>query len=296
MRILITGASGFIGRHLVARLAADHELYALVRRSPLQPHPNVHYCLQDLVAPLDYAALPKQLDAIIHQAAVIDTDDSDDATPFLINVVATWRLLAYARAAEVRTFLHASTGGIYGCGHQPFRESDPPNPMDLYSLTKAQAELAVQSAPGDFQRLILRYFYPYGIGTPNPIPSYVQRAIRGELIQVIEGDGPRFNPLHIDDAITATLLALRLTGNHTINIAGSEVTTFTEIAQIAAQIAGQVPRLQSMPLEAAIPYYRADLVASIAYMEQRLAFRSKISLQDGIRQLVEQMLIAHDTA
>ena len=279
----------------MAKLATDHELYALVRRIPPQPHPNVRYCLQDLAAPLDYAVLPKQLDTIIHQAAVIDTGTGDDAMPFLVNVVATWRLLAYAASTEVQTFLYASTGGIYGCRDQPFRESDLPNPMDLYSLTKAQAELAVQSAPGDFHRVILRYFYPYGIGTPNPIPSYVQRAIRGESIQVIEGSGPRFNPLYIHDAITATLLALRLTGNHTINIAGSEVTTFAEIAKIAARIVGREPRLQSIPPEATIPYYRADLVASIDHMEQVLDFRPNISLYDGIHQLVEQMLMDHVT-
>ena len=128
MRILITGATGFIGRHLVARLAAEHVLYALVRRLPTQPHPQVKYIQQDLTAPLDYTALPQRLDALIHQAALIDTDAVDDELPFLVNVVATWRLLAYAATAQVHTFVYASTGGIYGCSEQPFQESDPPTP------------------------------------------------------------------------------------------------------------------------------------------------------------------------
>jgi UDP-glucose 4-epimerase len=291
MRILITGATGFIGRHLVERLAPAHEIYALVRQLPAEPHRAVHYCQQDLATPLNYATLPTQVDAIIHQAALIDTDTTDDTLPFLVNVVATWRLLTYAATTGVRTFLHASTGGIYGCSRHPFQESDPPNPLDLYSLTKAQAELAVQSAPGDFQRIVLRYFYPYGIGTPNPIPSYVRRAIRGEPIQVVEGGGPRFNPVQIDDAVAATIQALALTGNQTINIAGSEVTTFGEIAELAARLVGREPQLQSIPLAATIPYYRADLVASIERMETLLKFRPQIALADGIRQLVDQMLI-----
>lgn len=290
MRILITGATGFIGRHLVARLASEHELYALVRQTPSTPHPTVHYLQQDLTAPLNRELLPKQVDAIIHQAAVIDTDAVDDVTPFLVNVVATWRLLGYAAQAAVRTFIHASTGGVYGCRNEPFRESDPLNPMDLYSLTKAQAELAVQSAPGHFHKIILRYFYPYGVGTPNPIPSYIQRAVAGQPIGLPEGGGPRFNPLHIDDAVAATVHALALQGNHIMNIAGTEITTFGAIAQLAAQLVGRRAQYEQIPSEATIPYYRADLVASISQMEQLLDFRPQISLEAGIRELISQMI------
>ena len=287
MRILITGASGFIGRHLVARLADTDELYALVRKVPEKPHPNVCYINQDLMHQLDYAQLPSQLDAIIHQAAVIDTASIDETTPFLVNVVATWQLLTYAAVVGVRTFIHASTGGIYGCRNQPFHESDSPAPMDLYSLTKAQAELAVQAAPSNFHKVVLRYFFPYGVGTPNPIPLYVERALTGEPIEIIQGGGPRFNPLYIADAVEATFRALALQGDHIINIAGHEVTTFAQIAEMAANLAGRRPVFQSIPLRAAIPYYRADLVASIDRMVQVLAFRPKISLHDGIRELVE---------
>lgn len=290
MRLLITGATGFIGRRLVQRLAAEHEIYALVRRVPNVTHAahsmNVTYIGQDLAHPLDYTQLPPQVDAVIHQAALIDTEAVDATTPFLVNVVATWQLLTYAAQAGVSTFLYASTGGIYGCRKQPFEEDDPPNPMDLYSLTKAQAEMAVQSAPGTFQRTILRYFFPYGPGTPNPIPSYVQRAISGLPIEIAEGGGPRFNPLHIDDAVEATIRAINITGNQTLNVAGTEITTFAEIAELAAGMVGRHPVFRPQPLDTLIPYYRADLVASIARMEQVLGFRPQISLRDGIRTLV----------
>ena len=289
MRILITGATGFIGRHLVERLAPEHTVYALVRTVPAVPHPHVQYIHQDLTEPLNYAALPQQLDAMIHQAAVIETDMVDDTIPFLVNVVATWRLLTYAASAQVSSFVHASTGGVYGCSTHPFQEGDPLNPMDLYSLTKAQAELAVQSAPGNFQRIILRYFFPYGPGTPNPIPHYVQRAANGESIQIIEGGGPRFNPLHINDAVEATIRTLKLTGNHILNIAGTEITTFSEIAQLAAQIVGREAHLERIPREQAIPYYRADLVASTERMGELLEFRPQVSLHNGIAALVDTL-------
>lgn len=286
MRILITGASGFIGRHLVERLAPSHEVYALVRQQPSAPHPAVHYCYQNLTQPLDRRQLPTQLDAIIHQAAVIDTEKTDDATPFLANVVGTWRLLAYAQAVGVQTFIHASTGGIYGCSQQPLRENDPPNPMDVYSLTKAQAELAVQAACGKFHKIILRYFFPYGIGTPNPIPSYVRRAVRGEPIEILASGGPLFNPLHISDAVELTVEALNLEQSATVNIAGAEVTTFAAIAEMAAARVGRQPLFQRIPDKAAIPYYRAHLVADTSRMAALFSTPPAISLQQGIAELV----------
>ena len=285
MRILITGATGFIGRHLVERLAPEHEVYALVRRIPPSPLPTVQYLCQELAQPLDRRQLPQQLDAIIHQATVIETDSVDEATPFLVNVVGTWRLLHYAAEAGVRTFVHASTGGVYGCSQQPLRESDPPNPMDLYSLTKAQAELAVQAAAGDFHKVVLRYFFPYGVGTPNPIPSYVRRAVQGEPIEILASGGPWFNPLHITDAVELTVQALTLDQTVTINIAGQELTTFAQIAEMAARYVGREAILQPIAAEAAIPYYRANLIAATERMNQLLPRQTLVFLEQGITEL-----------
>lgn len=287
MRILITGATGFIGRHLVAHLAAVHEVYALVRRVPAERGGHVHYVAQDLQQPLDLKRLPHRLDAIIHQAAVIDTDAVGEETPFAVNVLATWRLLRYAQSAGVHTFIYASTGGIYGCGPEPFGEDSPPNPMDLYSLTKAQAELAVRAAPGSFCKIILRYFFPYGVGTPNPIPNYVAKVVAGQPIELLDNGGPHLNPLHISDAVEATVRCLALEQSYTLNIAGTERTTFGEIAQLAAQRVGRQPHVRRIPVAAAIPYYRADLMADTGRMVQVLGLEPQIKLADGIGELAD---------
>lgn len=292
MRILITGANGFMGRHLVQRLVGEHQLYALVRRPPAQPHPQVTYLIQDLAQPLDLAQLPGQLDGIVHQAAQIDTEGGDDALPFLVNVVGTWRLLTYAATAGVRIFVHASTGGVYGCSSTILHETDPVNPMDLYSLTKAQAELAVQSAPGSFHRVLLRYFFPYGVGTPNPIPQYVERAVQGKPVKILQGGGPHFNPLHISDAVTATVRSLALTESQIINVAGQETTTFGEIASLAGRLAGQDVSFTYIPDQEAIPYYQSDLIASTQRMQRLLQVKAHVDLQTGIQELVDHIKLS----
>lgn len=287
MRLLITGAAGFIGGHLVRHLAGAHEVIALVRRTPSVQTPGVHYVEHDLSRPLVADRLPAKVDAVVHQAAVIDTGRMGERTAFAVNVQATWELLTYAQRAAIQTFVYASTDGVYGCRNSPFVERDPLRPLDFYSLTKAQAELAFQAAPGEFHRVVLRYFFPYGVGTPNPIPQWVQKAVTGAPLPVLRSGKPALNPLHVSDAVEATVRALYLDESVVLNIAGVEITSFGALATLAAEFAGRTPNFAPIADESAIPYYRADLVADISVMQRTLSFTPAVDLAAGVRELVD---------
>lgn len=302
MRVLVSGATGFIGSHLLRPLLAQgHSVVGLVRRHPPQPVAGVEYCIQDLTAPLDYDVLPKKIDVIIHQATLIDTGPADtvsvDATPFITNIVGTWRILHYAHHAGVRTFVYASTGGVYGCSDRPLVEESPLNPMDYYGMTKAQAELAVTSSlytipMRSFNTIILRYFFPIAIGTPNPVPTYVAAAVRGETIALPRADGPRFNPISIQDTVEATIAAMDLRQDTILNIAGTEITTFGEIASFAAALCGRRLQTRVIPEEDVIPFYRSDLVADIGAMQRVLGFTPKVSLATTLAELTDHYIAA----
>lgn len=291
MRVLVTGAGGFLGSHLVASLAPHHEVVALLRRAPIDRVPSVHYIEQDLSLALDESKLPPELDVVIHQAALIDVESLDkrDPAPFEVNVIGTWRVLEYARQAGVTRFIHASTGGVYGHSPNPMRESDRVNPMDLYALTKSQAELLVLHTPTDFPTVILRYFLPYGMGTPNPLPRFIGKVLRGEPVTLSTDRGPVFNPIHVSDAVAATLLALELNHDAVINIAGTELSSYAEIAEFAAARVGREVVPVFVERDQLIPYYRGDLVGSTERMGQLLGFTPRVNLADGLGELVDEL-------
>lgn len=291
MRILVTGAGGFLGSAIVSALAAEHEVYALLRRAPAVPVAGVHYLEQDLAVALDEAALPTRLDAVIHQAALIDVESLDerDPAPFEVNVIGTWRVLEYAKRAGVSRFIHASTGGVYGHSPDPLVESARPNPMDFYALTKSQAELVVLHTPTDFPKVILRYFLPYGAGTPNPLPRFIGAVLRGEPVTLASDRGPTFNPLHLSDAVAATVLALDLDDDAIINIAGTEVTSYADVADFAAARVGRAVNALVVDRDELIPYYRGELVGSTERMRDLLGYVPLVSLDEGLGELVDEL-------
>jgi UDP-glucose 4-epimerase len=288
---MVTGATGFIGSHLVAALAPDHDVFALVRRTPAHPQEGVEYIEQDLMATLDEHRLPGELDAIVHQAALIDVESLDvlDPAPFEVNVMGTWRVLQYARSIGAGRFVHASTGGVYGNADHPLRETDSMHPMDLYALTKAQGELAVLHTPTEFPKLVLRYFLPYGPGTPNPIPRFIESVLSSKPLTFAADRGPVMNPLHVSDAVAATIRALGLDEDAVINIAGRELTTYADIADFAAQRVGRPVNATLVDRDAMIPYYRRDLVGSTERMESLLGYTPVVPLSVGLAELVDDL-------
>jgi len=111
--------------------------------------------------------------------------------------------------------------------------------------------------------------------------------VQGKPIEILASGGPWFNPLHITDAVELTVQALTLDQSVTVNIAGQELTTFAQIATMAARHVGREPLFQEVADEAAIPYYRANLIAATERMNQLFSKPTPISLLQGVTELAE---------
>jgi len=283
--VVVTGATGFIGRRLIDRLASISTVYAASRSgADVGASIGVRFDLEDFST---FANLPPHADVVVHLAALIDSDDLQMS--LRVNVAGTAELLDYTRRAAARIFIYGSTGGVYGAGSGCFHETDRLNPQDSYGLSKAQAEGVVEWFAGDFTKVVLRYCAPYGLGTPNPMTRIVSSVLAGRPIAVASSMSPRFNPLHLDDAVELTLRAMEYARDAVFNISGTEVTTFAGVALTAGQHAGIAPILRCVPAEELLPYHRADTTLAGEYAWQSLDYVPVISLTEGIAGMVDDM-------
>lgn len=192
MKVLVTGADGFVGRHLVRRLLRDgHEVGAAVR-----PGVAVPAWAGSRVTPLpleltDEASIRACLiwapDAVVHLAAVASNREawSDPGHAWNVNAAGTGRLadeLARRResGAGNPVLLAVSTGEVYGSGGPaPRRESDPLRPQSPYAESKVGAEAAALEAwrRSGLRVIVARPFTHTGPGQPSRfvLPAFVER-------------------------------------------------------------------------------------------------------------------------
>ena len=231
MRIFVTGATGFIGGAIAGQLAQCHEVSAL-SRSPggdekiraLGATP-----IRGDLSTLEAGDIP-DCDVVIHCAAHVEPWGTREAT-WLINVDGTDRVLAAARAAGARRFLHMSTEAVLWHG-QDMNDvgEDAPYPAKtpyLYAETKAEAERRVLAANADdFQTLALRPRFVWGPGDQTLVPQILEMKQRGAFMW-LDGGRAVTSTTHIANLVHATELALeRGRGGEAYFVTDGETTDF----------------------------------------------------------------------
>ena len=253
MRILLTGATGFVGGHLLPALAARHEVVALARRPPDRGPGSVTWVTGDLER-FDPAALPTGVEVVIHEASRIDDPFGRDPTltelaP--VNVTGMLSLLEWAAGSGVRRFVYGSTGGIAGAGAAGVatRETATARPPNPYNLTKHLAEQALLAYAWPFEVCSLRYYAPYARSGSNPmIIHFLECLERGEPIEVGADDGPWMNPVHISDAVALTIRAAEVARPpRVVNVAGPDPVSRVTFVELLARAIGREPVFRRGP-------------------------------------------------
>ncbi|HMI99784.1 MAG TPA: NAD(P)-dependent oxidoreductase [Gaiellaceae bacterium] len=284
MRVLVTGATGFIGRNLLAVLTADHEVFALTRGEVPDDRQEAHWIEEDLCS-LRAASLPAQIDAVVHLAQSRRYREFPDgaADMFAVNVESTFRLLEYARGAGAEIFVLASTGGVYGGSPAPITEDDEIDPVGFYPASKAAAETLASGYDSALATVVLRFFFVYGPGQEKMlVPSLIERVRSGDEI-VIDGDpGLRMNPIHVCDAVQAFEPALRLGRSDVFNVAGEEAVSITDLLGVIGQELGTEADVRHTDAEPP-----GDLVAANRKLKDVLGVTPRISLAEGIRSMLQ---------
>jgi len=215
-RILVTGGSGFIGRHAVAELSRAG---AHVRVVDLRPHPDpdVDIVVGDIADPdaLE-AAFAGGIDSVVHLAAltsVLRSLEQPDLT-FTTNVASTHALLEAARTAGTGSLVFASTNAVTGPMDAPaIVETAQLRPLTPYGATKAAAEMLMSAYTASYGLrcacLRLTNVYGPGMQAKDSIVARLMRAIRLERTFEIYGDGRQVRDyVHVSDVIAAVRLGL----------------------------------------------------------------------------------------
>jgi nucleoside-diphosphate-sugar epimerase len=321
MKILITGGTGFLGRHLVWRCAAaGAEVIFTGRNSRAAAEVLQHSTANSCWQPLEHGAphaveLLKQMvehaDVVVHCAALSKpwgrTEDFVRA-----NVTSTEEVLTACHEAQVKRLVHISTPSLYFNYHDGLniREDIPlPSPVNEYARTKAQAEACVRANPV-LETVILRPRALFGAWDQTLMPRLL-RVMQNGALPLIRGGRIQLDLTYIDNAIEAIWLAMTQPLPRplvTYNISNGEPQELLTLLQIMARefdlplrthtVPWRVIHLLAWGSEAAarltngkeplLTRYSAGVLAfsqtlDIQAIRTELGYQPKVSIEEGIR-------------
>ena len=302
MRILITGATGFVGSHLLPPLVdAKHEVFSLERyvtgRYVLGAERWVKAVFCDLRDHMTVRRVVREVqpEAVIHLASISPVAYSYDHPHEVIETNLTGTVnLAEACLREVphfRHFLFASTSETYGNGPVPRTEEGPQNPNSPYSLSKLAAEkylLYLRDACG-FPCTVLRPFNTYGRkeNTHFVVERIIVQMLGGEVVKLGDPEPVR-DLLHIDDHVRAYLICL---GNEkalgeVFNFCSGRGVSVRELVDLLRKMTG----FRGEVVWDTIPARLLDiqvLIGDAGKAARVLDWQPRISLEEGLRLTVD---------
>lgn len=177
MRIAITGASGLLGRALIASASSRHDIIAGIHSSDLLDAGPIEQCPLDLTDAESIRRFVEQsrADYIIHSAAITDVDlcEREPKRAQVLNADATRLLVDVVRELQARV-VYISTDYVFDGTAGPYSETDATNPINVYGRTKLEGELAVRSL--DERGVIVRSASFLGHGGPES-PTFAERML-----------------------------------------------------------------------------------------------------------------------
>lgn len=277
--ILVTGATGFIGTHLVDALRRDgRDVLTHSSRDG------------------DIATTSLRFDSVghvVHLAGRSFVPDSWSAPGefYRVNVVGTINVLEFCRRQNAPlTFISSYVYGIPDA--LPIREDAPVRALNPYSHSKICAEAAVRylSAQFGFSSTIIRPFNVYGPGQDRRflIPTMIRQALDpAEEAIVVRDTRPKRDYLHVSDLVSLIIAAISSGRSGTYNAGSGRSASIMEIAGALNAMLERPKRLCSTGEER--PEEVLDVVADIARARAELAWEPRVPLVDGLRDTVEAM-------
>lgn len=307
MRILITGAAGFIAAKVAEKLLQDgykitgvddlNDYYDVRlkqwRVKKLQSHDHFNFIHDDIV---NYRFLEElfrkhQFEGVINLAARagVRASTEDPWIYYDTNVKGTLNLLECCKKYRVNQFILASTSSVYGTGETPFRtENKTDTPLSPYAASKKAAEVLCHSYHYLYgiNISILRYFTVYG-PAGRPDMSYFKFLLqidRDEAIDVY-GDGKQARDFtYVDDVVEATIRCLQLSGYNIFNVGSDRPMELINMIRILEKLLGKKAKMNFLPRH---PADNLITWADISQTRELLQWKPRVNLETGLEHFVQ---------
>lgn len=306
--ILITGGSWFIGQHLAKKLLQDGEnvivfdrknssdIYQEERKRELWTFPNFQYIEGSLEKKENLEDVFKKyaFSLVYHLAAKtgVRNGGKDNDIYFASNVIGFFHILELSKEYKVPHFIFASSSSIYGGNTKtPFSVEDKTDsPLSFYAATKKSNELFAYSYHKLYGMNItgFRFFTVYGpLGRNDMMMDiFTRKILKWETIDVHNNGKMKRDFTHVSDIVNGLLLARTQKNDFQIyNLGNDSPVSIEYVIEILEKEIGKKALRNYKEMEI---WEVVDTWADIAYTREKLGWNPKISIEEGIRDFVEQ--------
>ena len=296
-RVIVTGASGFIGLNLVkALLRLNAEVLVIDRIQPEEQLPSVEFEWADL----RHLNKVYEGDYLIHLAAISNAGYAEryPMDTYEINVLGALNLLNHVQIKQ--RVLFPSTALIYEASEVPLTEKAELEPASTYAQSKIIGEQVVRFLCKRIgvSPTIVRFFNVYG---PGQLPMYIVPQVVRQIMEdgrvVVRNGSVVRDLLYVDDCIDAVLkLAVTPEAAESVfNIGSGNRATILEVAETAVRVSG-VPGVEVVDLKQNIEYSPTAIIADIGRVQSTIDWRPKTSLEEGLREMLQSYGGARNSA
>jgi nucleoside-diphosphate-sugar epimerase len=297
--VLVIGGAGYIGSALLPRLLAegyrvrvlDLFLYGTGPIASVLSHPKLEIIRADFRRVDALVAAMQGVDHLVHLGGIVGDPACaiDEDLTIDVNLAATRLIGEVAKGNGIKHFVFASTCSVYGASEDALTENSALNPLSLYARSKVASErLLLETADDRFTPIIVRFGTIYGLSGRTRFDLVVNllaaKAVFDGRITVFGGD--QWRPfLHVDDAARAVAQLLSLPpgrGAEIYNI-GSNHENYT-IAGVGEIVKKIVPEAELVTQAA--DQDRRNYKVNFSKIQLMVGFRTKWSVEDGVRQVV----------
>ena len=314
MKILVTGAAGFIGSHVAQRLLqrGDEVIgldnfapnYSRARKEANLKEYAGHERFTFIEADIRDAPAMRDLfeaqkfDRVMHLAAMGNVRYSVEHAPeyTAVNVAGTVNLLEAARLSGTRYFVFASTSSVYGNAPIPFVETEAvAHPLAPYPATKLACEVMTHAYHVAFELKCtgLRFFNVYGPrGRPDMMPyEFTRKILAGETLRLFAEGRPQRDWTFIDDNVTGVLAAIDAGCDYELfNLGRGQPIALSRFVEIIEGLVGRKAIIQHAPLPPTEPMIT---YANIEKAERLLNYHPQISIEEGLAGFYKWYTLRH---